>query len=385
MKVSATATCSVPSGLVTTYPSDGVSRTYLIRVPPGADSNTPMVVSIHGATGSAAGQQETTGFADAAPSHAAPVAPTETVTDAPAEAPVETLSASEVQTMATLGESEGFIAVFPQARAELDYFWDAAPDSADVRFVADLTRYLQSNGCSSPSGTSITGISMGAMMTSRLMCVRSDLYSGAAMVAGALNPLPDCPLPPDREIVVIHGLRDTVVPFDGSLSPTLAALAGEGSDSAVDRLGIAVNWARAKDCSSPGWTTPGPIRVTDLTCPRSATLAVVGETMNHTWNHWGLNTSKLVWASLRPDRACVYSPPSPSNPAMAAALQRLVAHDIAFRVEFGRMLREQMTCNPHVRVALTTAIQTAANANPGGPIAQQVAFAMREKARLGIN
>ncbi len=370
--VSSAATCTVPSGLVTTYVSGGLQRTYLIRVPNGAGPHTPMVMSIHGALGTAQGMQKVTGF-------------TENSTPSPPDqAPVENMAAAEVSTMSSLGDREGFIAVFPQARADWGYVWDASPNSVDVQFVRELTEYLHRSGCSTSARTSVNGFSMGAMMSSRLMCVRPDLYSGAAMVGGVLNPLPECPIPPDKEILTVHGLRDSVVPFDGSLSANLAALAGPGSVSRVNRRDITLAWARAKDCPSPGWTTPGANEFTDLSCPRSSTAAVVGLDMGHTFDNPWLNTSKLIWASMRPERTCVYSPPGPPNPAMASAIVWGVALDIAFRVEFGRILREQMSCNPHVHDSLKRAIQADVRANPNGPIAQQIAFAMREQARLGL-
>lgn len=365
--------CEVPSGLVADFPIAGVSRTYLIRVPQGAGPDTPMVLSMHGATGSARGQQRVSGFDDnAEPKN-------------PVEATVLESTAAEVRAMATLGEAEGFIAVFPQARAELDYFWDVAPDSADVQFVTSLTEQLHAAGCSTPARTSVNGFSMGAMLTSRLMCVRPDLYSGAGMVGGALNPLTDCLIPPDRNILVVHGLRDSVVPFDGSLDAMLAALAGPESLSNVDRQGIAANWARAKDCPSPGWTTAGPNRLTDLTCPRSTTLAVVGESMGHTWDNPGLNTSNLIWAALRPQRPCTVQPAAPPNPTMAAALNRLIATDIAFRVNFQGLLTSLLPCNPHLHANVSNAIRAAIAVEPHGIVAQQMRFAIQETARLSAN
>ncbi|MCB0916099.1 MAG: hypothetical protein H6525_00050 [Actinobacteria bacterium] len=365
----ASQTCQLPTGLLE-FTSGDQPRTYLIQFPAAAGPATPMVISMHGAGGTAPGQQLVTGLSEDEP------APD-------ADGPVGgTRVAAEVAAFASLGTREGFIAVFPQARAEDSYIWDAAPDSIDVDFVVQLTEYLHAQGCSSPAITSVNGFSMGAMMTSRLMCVRPELYSGAAMVGGVLNPTAQCQVPPDKEILVVHGAADTVVPLDGSLNPYLEAAAGPDSVSTVDRVGIAANWASNKDCPSPGWTTPGWNRVTDLSCPRSTTLAVVGLVMAHTWDSPGINTSRLVWAALRPPPACIVTPPSPPNPAMAAALDRAAAEDIAFRVEFGNLIKAQMSCNPHVRSAVVDGIRTTVAADPNGMVAQQIAFAIRETARI---
>ncbi len=367
-------TCRLTSGMAE-FTGGELTRKYRIQLPDAVGPATPMVISLHGAGGTALGQQTVTGFTEGS---SGPEADSREGGSPLAGASV----ATEVAAMSSLGVQEGFIAVFPEAREDATYLWDAAPDSEDVRFVEELTEHLHAQGCSTPSLTSINGFSMGAMITSRLMCLRPDLYSGAAMVGGVLNPTPQCVVPPEKEILVIHGAADDVVPLDGSLNPFLEAAAGPHSVSSVDRVGIATNWARAKDCPSPGWTTPGFNRVTDLSCPRSDTLAVVGLIMAHTWDSPGINTSRLIWAALRPAPQCTVTAPSPPNPALAAALNRASATDIAFRVHFGNLIKAQMTCNPHIHAAVANAIRMTIAADPYGAVAQQLAFAIRENARI---
>ncbi|MDQ1249068.1 MAG: polyhydroxybutyrate depolymerase [Actinomycetota bacterium] len=337
---------------------DGQPREFLLRQPPAVTgSATPMVISIHGATGTAAGQQATSTFDQGA------------------------VAMADSTALTSIGAREGFIAVFPQATEDSGRMWHSDPGSEDVAFVAALTEYLHDNGCSSPSLTTVNGFSMGAMMTSRLLCVHPDLYAGGAMVAGALLPLAGCELPLRTKVLVVHGKADEVVPYNGSLSPMLVAMAGPGSVSPVNRTLIAARWAKAKDCPSPGWASTGEATVTDYSCPPSTTLAVAGVRMTHTWDGPGVATSELIWAVMAPDQPCVPSEPAPPNPALARAITARLAVDIAFRVRFGRVLTRQSTCEAQLAATLRSAIQSAVAADPLGPVAAQLRFALRELAR----
>lgn len=356
-QATASQACAVPSG-THTITSGGEQRSYLLVQPPGgATAATPMVVSIHGATGSSAGQQSVSTFTD------------------------DAASVAVQASMQTIGAREGFIAVFPQARESMSRFWNAQPNSVDVAFVAELTAFLHQRRCSSPSTTTVNGFSMGAMLTSRLVCARGDLYAGAAMVAGVLPPTSGCRLPRRTPVVVIHGRTDPNVPFDGTLNPYLAALTGEQA-SADDRLSMAHQWARVKDCPSPGWQQRiGLNAVTDFSCPPSTTLAVVGSTMGHDWNGPGLATSELIWAVMAPEKPCVRVVPAPVSPAMAAAITSRLATDVAFHATFTRELKRQTQCNPHLAAALRSALKAQVTANPSGPVAEQLRFALTELAR----
>lgn len=354
----APARCAVTSG-THTISSGGEQRSFLLTQPPGgASTATPMVLSIHGATGSSAGQQAVSTF-----------------TDDPA-----TVAAQA--SLQTIGAREGFIAVFPQARESMKRFWDAHPGSVDVGFVLELTEYLHRRGCSSPATTTVNGFSMGAMLTSRLVCARADLYAGAAMVAGVLPPTPGCLLPVTTPVLVVHGQADDVVPYDGTLPAVVAGLAGEPTDAGTDRVGLASRWARSKDCPSPGWSEQvAGNEVTDLSCPPSTTMAVAGVTMGHDWNGPGLATSELIWAVMAPEKPCVRVPAGPANPAMAAAISARMATDVAFRTAFTRALKRQAQCNPHIAEALRLGLQREVTAAPRGPVASQLRFALTELAR----
>ena len=361
------ATCTVPSGTFTTFSSAGLSRTFMIQLPPGVSGpTTPMVISLHGGLGSAALQQQVTSFEAASD-------------QPPADAAATMAAATELP---SLGRQMGFIAVFPQAQGSPpNTVWNAAPTSPDVTFIADLTTYLHTRGCSSPKVTSINGFSLGAMLASRLLCARPDLYSGGAMVAGLIPPTPGCRLPASMEILMVHGVLDTSVPFNGSLVASLAELAGPDSVSSVDRVAITKQWAAVKDCPSPGWSTTGSNTLTDFGCPTSATWAVVATTRPHAWDHPGVNTSELVWSVMRPDRQCTPTTAGPSDPAIAAAIEARLASDIAFRVDFVRNMSVQLTCNPALRQTVVDAINAEIKAHPGGQVTQQLAFAIRELAR----
>jgi poly(3-hydroxybutyrate) depolymerase len=208
-----------------------------------------LVVSLHGATGSARGQETTS-----------------------------TLS------------GRGFIALYPQGRgAPASAMWDASPRSSDVLFLATLIDFLHRSGCSSPDRTIVTGFSMGAMVTARLACARPRLARGIAMVAGVLPPLPGCRIPRRTQILIVHGRDDTNVPYDGSLSDTLQLFAGGRRLSDFPgrtRSAMAIDWGRAARCVPGGSVVSRreEVAVRRVRCADGKVVAVTYDRTGHAWD-----------------------------------------------------------------------------------------------------
>jgi len=367
------------------------------------------VVSLHGATGTGTSQQQISGLDDgadpavtpegtsdpSATNNPAPDASSPAVPEGPTPDPqsippeVQALLASDESVrsaaeVTSLGAREGFIAVFPQGSGELPLtFWDINSGSSDVRFVNTVIDALHTAGCGNPATTSINGFSNGAMLLSRMLCEPPPLtFSAAAMNGGALVPRERCAPPPEVDVLVIHGTADTIVPFDGTNTPTLEWL-GAGTDTApVDRVTTSQRWATAKDCPSPGWTEPGPATVVDFSCFRSTTQAVVYPGNGHAWNSSTTNTSELIWATFRPDQPCVAAPLGGPNPALERALTDALARDVVFRVKFARMIDERLTCDVPFRLTIESALRRTMVADPNGVVAQKIRFAIADELRV---
>ena len=294
--------CSVASGSDRTFESGGVTRTYDIRVPAGADATTAMVLSLHPMRQTSAHQSEVSGL------NAKPVDP----------AMVEPLARKGTE---RLGDTEGFIVVFPQAK---DNEWDLRPAGYDVRFLAALTADLHARGCSSPADTSVNGYSMGAMMSARLVCAAPELFSGLGMVAGIYPPTPGCRIPATTSVVGLHGTDDWLVTWDGWVWPVL-------EDAGIeifpyDRAQMVRMWAEAKGCAIPVRATFFAVVVDEYVgCPGSTTHMVTFAGGNHTWDSHGVDASRYLWSVLRPaSRNPVHSG--------AQALMQSVAPDTSGRV-----------------------------------------------------
>lgn len=262
--------CDVAPG-ENTFIDGAEARSFRISLPQGANMQTPMMVSLHPLNGSAAGQEEYSGFS-------------------------------------AMGAAEGFIAVYPQGRGfNSEYVWDAAPGSEDVQTVAALIQSLHSQGCSSPASTYVTGFSMGAMMTARLLCEHSDLMAGAGMVAGVLPPELGCRVPGQTTIVIVHSRDDPTVPFDGSLSPVITDRAGGAALSSypgLTRQAMGQQWAQAKGCPQTQAQTvrqPGQTVTRWTGCGDAPTVVHVYDSGRHDWNAGDPavpGTSATLWREL---------------------------------------------------------------------------------------
>ncbi len=209
-QVTAPKPCAIQSGVYQNFQYRGVNRKFKAYIPPGANSQTKLIISMHGATGSSESQENMSGFT-------------------------------------WFAKQQNFAAVYPQAiGAPQKTVWDIRPEGNDIGYVTQLTKFLHANGCGSPSNTYINGFSMGAMMTSTLMCTSGHLYAGAAMVSGVLDPLSGCAVGRNKPILVVHGQKDFVVPYDGSMSVNVAMFVPRTAISPYNRQQMARHWQLVK-------------------------------------------------------------------------------------------------------------------------------------------
>ena len=170
---------------------EGVEREYIIHVPENLNQDSPIVLVIHGYTGSAEGIAAYTG-------------------------------------MNNIAEREGFIAVYPQGTIDSNgntffnvgyEFNDDSPIN-DVSFIRELVRSISQEFNLKRKKAFATGMSNGGDMSYLLACTSSDLFKAVAPVAGVLmKGLKDsCELSSPVPIFEIHGTADKISLFEGDLN-----------------------------------------------------------------------------------------------------------------------------------------------------------------------
>ncbi|MCY1033506.1 alpha/beta hydrolase-fold protein [Corallococcus sp. BB11-1] len=187
-----------------TVEHDGRTRAYRVHVPTGYDATkpTPVVFSFHGFGSNEVEQEALSAFS-------------------------------------TLGDTEGFISVYPRGLNFPEIFGQGEPDSRgwngvaccgpsqvanvdDVGFVDALLADLDTRVCTDPRRVFASGFSNGGFFSYRLACERAQRFAAIAPVAG-MQGLADCA--PSRPVPVLH--------FHGSDDPTI--LYGGGNNIPAGR------------------------------------------------------------------------------------------------------------------------------------------------------
>lgn len=249
---------------------NGLERTYLVHVPPGYRQSTPapVVIMLHGGGGTARAALWETGWAEKA-------------------------------------DTEGFLAVFPNAQARnparrshfarnpqlwndgSDRFYPGQTAPDDVAFLAALLDDLAARFVVDPQRIFVTGFSNGASMSFRVGAELSDRIAAIAPVAGALWFEP----PTFRHPVAMCYLTGTADPLNLIEGGVPKLLSGKyDSVRAKPKPPVresVVAWARA--LGSVGT----PLSVTDVDGVRTETYAdclgtvevvyIAVEGLGHTW------------------------------------------------------------------------------------------------------
>jgi polyhydroxybutyrate depolymerase len=168
-----------------THFHDDVGRKYLLYIPEGYDfENMPLVVVLHGYTGTAFGIRN-------------------------------------YSKMDQLALREGFAVVYPQGlRLRGSTHFNVGLDSSDVDdigFISSLIDYLQDKYGLSEEDTFITGMSNGGYMSYTMVIEKPDYFKAMASVGGVISYHPwHIEEYQEMNILQIHGTSDLVVPIDGS-------------------------------------------------------------------------------------------------------------------------------------------------------------------------
>jgi polyhydroxybutyrate depolymerase len=200
---------AAPNDPSASFEFGGLSRTYLIHVPPGHAGG--LVLNLHGGGSNGSQQERLTNF------------------DA-------------------IGDANGFVVVYPDG---IDNNWAdgrgaSEPDRRgvdDVGFLAALAGKLANEHGIEPGHVFATGMSNGGFMANRLGCDRADVIAAVAPVSGTLGAGVACN--PSRPVAVleVHGTADPLVPFDGG------TMRGRGGTSDIVAAPAMVErWRSADGC-----------------------------------------------------------------------------------------------------------------------------------------
>jgi polyhydroxybutyrate depolymerase len=200
---------AAPDDQSATFDFGGLSRTFVVHVPPGRP--TGLVVNLHGGTSTGSQEETLTNFGGVA-------------------------------------DANGFVVVYPDG---IDRNWAdgrgaSEPDRRgidDVGFLAALAGKLTREYGIEPGHVFATGMSNGGFMANRLGCDRADVFAAVAPVSGTLGANVSCN--PSRPVAVleVHGTADPIVPFDGGM------MRGRGGTSdIVSAPAMVERWRSADGC-----------------------------------------------------------------------------------------------------------------------------------------
>jgi polyhydroxybutyrate depolymerase len=229
---------------------DGEDRIYNLTLPRGAGAGgrgepMPLVVAMHGATGTNEGLDRSSELAD-------------------------------------LAKKEGFVLVSPQALGASP-IWDLDPDGPDARFIDELIDHMEASACIDTGRIYLTGFSMGGMMSLLMACQEPERFAAIAPVAGMVEIEP-CDRDESVPLIAFHGTKDASVGFDGVLASGVAPLVGYDAGPPVrDLVGT---WAADNGCAGQPTEARAGSDVAQFAydCPPTGSVELfVVENGTHTW------------------------------------------------------------------------------------------------------
>jgi polyhydroxybutyrate depolymerase len=238
---------------------DGLTRTYLVHVPSSYDDNMPipLVIVLHGYTGTAEGMDTLTGFT-------------------------------------TKSDEEGFIVVYPQGLVQRWNvgFGSLKFDADDVSFINELINRLEQKYAIDRNRIYVTGFSNGAMMAYLLGAELSNKIAAIAPVAGSIgaitnNVLERIPDPSQPvSVIVFHGTADTSVLYEG-----------DGFLSVAESVAF---WVRHDECSANPQnetSSNGQVIKSVYTGGTNGTEVVLYTIVNlaHDWPATPIMATDIIW------------------------------------------------------------------------------------------
>ncbi len=181
---SAQSAAAGPQPVAHTLVHGGLTREYLLHVPPGVTQPAPLVVALHGRGGDGAQMAAMTGFT-------------------------------------ALAERLGFVVLFPSGMDQQWNYVQGVPgyqlEVDDVGFIVGLAQELAAAGTVDPNRMYVTGFSNGGFMAQLLACQVPDVFAAFASVgaAGYGGQPGACGPPRPTSVLFVHGTHDAAIPWEG--------------------------------------------------------------------------------------------------------------------------------------------------------------------------
>ncbi|MCU1589629.1 MAG: polyhydroxybutyrate depolymerase [Frankiales bacterium] len=169
----------------------------------------------------------------------------------------------------------------------------------DVGFLVQVVRLVQKIRPIDLDRVYIAGFSNGGMMALKAVCNRPDVFAGAVSASGPLQ----APCLGRRPVnaMIIHGLRDTTVPYDGEAHSTFLGVPVRSAPASAAML-AARSGCTARHTSS----AKRYLRMDYRGCSeRTSVQLITVPAMGHRWptaQHDGVDGGALAWRFLQAQR-----------------------------------------------------------------------------------
>jgi polyhydroxybutyrate depolymerase len=230
----------------------GHDRSYQLYLPAGLPASAPLVVALHGYSGSARQVERDYGWD-------------------------------------RLADSGKFVVAYPDG---LGGAWNVDGETCcgrsgregvdDVAFIRAAVGDIGHNVGINPAKVYATGMSNGGIMTYTLACT-TELFAAIGPVAG--TQLNQCRAPRPISVLHIHGTADRLVPYQGGQG--FSVINGP-SVAQVDAF-----WRNVDRCDAPTATTGGQVTTSTATC--ADRRAVVLVTVDGGGHEWPPSATETLW------------------------------------------------------------------------------------------
>jgi polyhydroxybutyrate depolymerase len=166
----------------------------------------------------------------------------------------------------------------------------------DVGFLVHIIHLVQQLRPIDLDRVYLAGFSNGGMMALKAVCDRPDVFAGAVSVAGSLQAA--CPGRRPVNAMIIHGLRDTTVPYYGERFSKFLRVPVTSVPTTTSRL-----TTRSKCTAKHTSVAKRYIRTDYRGCSeRTSVQLLTVPRMGHRWpdlTHDGMDGGMLTWTFLR--------------------------------------------------------------------------------------